>query len=126
MNSWMAGRSHGDPTGDTDFTTPEKDSTLTYTFFRRESQIREPAQLFTLIDEDGSTINDSMFVVDMGLANQIVDLPAVRHGGVYELAFADGHVCSVKWLAASSDWRGNEAQPDPDWQNLKAMTTTPQ
>src|ERR1700722_14430375 len=52
MNSWMAGRSHDDPTGDTDYTTPEQDSTLTYAFFRKENQILQPSQMFCLIDED--------------------------------------------------------------------------
>ncbi len=39
MNSWMNGRAFGDPTGATDFTTPDKDATLTYVFFRKENQI---------------------------------------------------------------------------------------
>ena len=57
-----------------------------------------------LIDEDGSSINDSLFLVDMAEQNTIPDLPSTRHGGVYELNFADGHVESDKWLASSSGW----------------------
>lgn len=120
MNSWMAGRSHGDPTGDTDFTTPDQDGSLTDVFFRKENQIRQPSQMFSLIDEDSTTINDSMFVVDMGPANGISDLPATRHGSVYQLSFADGHAQSVKWQDSPDDWVGDD---DPDWQNLKSMTT---
>ena len=121
MNSWMNGRSYGDPTGGTTFTTPDQDGTLTYMFFRKESQIRQPSKMWYLIDEDGGTINDSMFIVDMGTENRIPDMPSTRHGTVYELNFADGHTDSVKWLAAGSDWLGDP--PDPDWVNLKSMTT---
>lgn len=122
MNSWMNGRSYDDPTGVSNFTTPDQDTTLTYTFFRKENQIKQPAQMWYLIDEDGSTINDSMFVVDMGPINTIPDLPATRHGGAYELNFADGHVESDKWLAPSSEWEDNP-DLDPDWEKLKSETT---
>jgi prepilin-type N-terminal cleavage/methylation domain-containing protein len=122
MNSWMNGRSFGDPTGDTDFTTPDQDGALTFTFFRRENQITQPAQMWYLIDEDASTINDSMFLVDMAPANGIIDQPSARHGGAYELIFADGHSEQVKWLASPSDWL-DEDPPDPDWVKLKSWTT---
>ena len=120
MNSWMAGRSNDDPAGDTDYTTPDQDSTLAYVFFRKENQIHQPSQMFSIIDEDASTINDSMFVVD-GNANGVPDLPATRHGSVYQLSFSDGHAQSVKWMDSPSDWTVGD--PEPDWQNLKSMTT---
>ena len=122
MNSWMNGRSFGDPTGASDFTTPDGDKTLTYILFRKENQITQPAKMWCLIDEDGSTINDSLFVVDMGDQNTIPDLPATRHGGAYELTFTDGHVESDKWLASGSAWQ-SETDPDPDWEKLKSETT---
>jgi prepilin-type N-terminal cleavage/methylation domain-containing protein/prepilin-type processing-associated H-X9-DG protein len=121
MNSWMAGRSNGDPTGSTDYTTPEDDGALTYRFFRKENQIIQPSQMFTIIDEDATTINDAMFVVDMGDPNNVADLPATRHGKVYQLAFADGHAQSIKWMDSPSDWAVGD--PEPDWENLKTMTT---
>ncbi len=121
MNSWMAGRSFGDPTGSTDYTTPEDDGTLTYRFFRKENQIIQASQMFTLIDEDASTINDSLFVVDIGEPNTISDLPATRHGSVYQLAFADGHAQAIKWLDSPSDWTVGD--PERDFENLKTMTT---
>jgi prepilin-type N-terminal cleavage/methylation domain-containing protein len=61
MNSWMNGLSYDDPTGNTSFTTPDQDSSLTDVFFRKENQITQPSEKWYLIDEDGSTINDSMF-----------------------------------------------------------------
>ncbi len=122
MNSWMNGRSDGDPTGSSNFTTPERDSGLTYVLFRKENQITQPSRMWYLIDEDGSTINDSMFVVDMAPVNGMFDLPSTRHGGAYELAFADGHLESDKWLAPSSAW-DDGTYPDPDWEKLKSETT---
>lgn len=122
MNSWMAGRSNGDPSGsDTDYTTPDQDSALTDTFFRKENQIRQPSQMFWLIDEDASTINDAMFVVDMSTPNNIGDLPATRHKTVYHLSFTDGHVQAVRWKDSPSDWVGND--PEPDVENIQSMTT---
>jgi prepilin-type N-terminal cleavage/methylation domain-containing protein len=122
MNSWISGRSNDDPTGTSTFPTPEDDGTLTYTLFRTENQINNPSQIWTLIDEDGSTINDSMFVVDMGPANHIVDLPSTKHGGTFEMGFADGHMESIKWETTSDDWVG-ASPPDPDWVKLKGWTT---
>ena len=121
MNSWMNGRSYGDPTGVTTFMTPDQDGALTYTFFRKDSQIRQPSQIWHLADEDSSTINDSMFIVDMAAANHIPDMPAKRHGAVYEINFTDGHTDSVKWFAPGADWA--EDPPDPDWEKLKSITT---
>ncbi len=123
MNSWMNGHSYGDPTGDSGFLTPQDDGTLTYILFRMEDQIRQPAQTWCLIDEDGSTINDSLFAVWMGDVNGIYDLPSTRHGKVYPLSFADGHVESINWQGDSTDWVGGDLDPSPDWVNLKSMTT---
>ena len=123
MNSWMAGRSYNDPTGNTDYTTPDQDSTLTYTFFRKENQIRQPSKMFCLIDEDSSTINDAMFVVDMFTPNSVEDLPATRHGAVYQLSFNDGHAQAIPWKDSPSDWLVGD--PEPDCQNLQSMATVP-
>jgi prepilin-type N-terminal cleavage/methylation domain-containing protein len=123
MNSWMNGRTFGDPTGNSNFTTPDQDAALTYTFFHKEVQVSRPAQLWWLIDEDGSSINDSMFAVDMGTVNGIYDLPSTRHGGAYELCYADGHEEQIRWLASPSSWDGTPA--DPDWEKLKSVTTFP-
>jgi len=123
MNSWLSGRSFGDPTGESTFVTPEADETLTYTLFRKENQIASPSAMWTMIDEDASSINDSLFLVDMSEQNGIVDMPSDRHGRSYELGFADGHLESVKMLAAASAWVDYTAGPDPDWVKLKGWTT---
>jgi prepilin-type N-terminal cleavage/methylation domain-containing protein len=123
MNSWMAGKSFGDPSGNSStFVTPEDDATLTYTLFRKENQIRQPSQTWCLIDEDAGSINDSLFVVDMGDQNHITDLPSTRHRTAYEISFADGHTESVKWVESGDNW-DNQSQPDADWVKLQSMTT---
>ena len=121
MNSWMNGRTYGDPTGSSTYTTPQADGSLTYTLFRRESQITQPALMWNLIDEDASTINDSLFLVDMDTANNIYDIPSNRHGNNYEINFADSHMESIKMQESLADW--DDSNPDLDWLRLKSMTT---
>jgi prepilin-type N-terminal cleavage/methylation domain-containing protein len=123
MNSWMAGKSYGDPTGESTFVTPESDASLTYVLFRNESQFRQPSQMWTLIDEDASTINDSLFIVDMNDVNEISDRPSDRHGKSYEIGFADGHMENIKMQSSPSAWENDDNGPDPDWVKLKAWTT---
>jgi len=121
MNAWMNGNTYGDPTGKTNYKTPEKDASLTYMFFRRENQIKQPAKLWCLIDEDESGINDSMFMVDMSEGNNFIyDLPSNRHGSAYVSTFADGHSEAIKMLAPRTDWHSGT---DSDWIRLKEMTT---
>jgi hypothetical protein len=76
-----------------------------------------------LIDEDGSTINDSEFCVNMAEHNSTHDLPSMRHGSTYQIGFSDGHMESIKWLAPGSAWCLSSPEPDPDWVRLKGMTT---
>lgn len=123
MNSWMNGRSYGDPTGNSAYPTPALDAALTYTLFRQESQLAQPSGLWNLVDEDASTINDSLFLVDMEPVNGIVDRPANRHGTAYEVAFADGHMDNIKLDEPLSDWESYYLAPDADWVRLKSMTT---
>ena len=123
MNAWMNGRSYGDPTGDSTFVTPENDAALTYMLFRKENQIARPAEMWTLIDEDGGSINDSLFIVDMNNQNNIIDMPSSRHGRSYELGFADGHMDNIRLLAPLSHWFNYTLPPDPDWVKLKEWTT---
>ena len=123
MNSWMNGKSYGDPTGASTFVTPEKDESLTYVLFRKESQLEQPSQMWCLIDEDAVSINDSLFLVDMSSGNSIIDMPSSRHGKSYELGFADGHMEMVKLTAPASTWNSSASGPNPDWVKLKGWTT---
>ncbi len=123
MNGWINGKSAGDPGGATTYLTPTNDAALNFVFFRKESQIARPTQTFEFIDEDESSINDSMFLVNMAEdSNSVQDLPTNRHGRRYNLGFTDGHFEAIKMLASRTEWRygGRSA----DWMRLKEMTTT--
>ena len=124
MNSWLNGKSQGDPSGYSTSATPNHDQTLTFTLFRREGQVLHPEKIWRLIEEDGSSINDGMFVLDMSKTNRVNDQPATRHGTAYALTFMDGHNESIAFRAPASKW--NLCGPngaDPDWVFLQALTT---
>jgi prepilin-type N-terminal cleavage/methylation domain-containing protein len=124
MNSWINGSSYDDPTGNSTFDTPADDQSLTYTLFRREGQVLQPDQVWRLVEEDASTINDSMFLVNMSMANSGGSLPSTRHGGAYPLTFMDGHGANVPFRAPPSQWNLQSAGlPDADWVYLKSITT---
>ena len=124
MNSWLNGKSQGDPTGYSTSATPNRDQTLTFTLFRREGQVLHPDQIWRMIEEDGSSINDGMFVLDMGKNNHVNDLPSTRHGAAYGLTFMDGHSENVTFRAPASNWnRSGPAGVDPDWVCLQTLTT---
>ena len=75
------------------------------------------------IDEHADTINDSLFVVDMGPENQMPDMPSDRHGKSYCLSFTDGHLASVKLSEPLANWMSSAPAPDSDWVKLKGWTT---
>ena len=63
-----------------------------------------PSKTFVFLDEREDSINDGMFVVDMGgypdkpTMHRMVDIPASYHGGSGGFSFADGHSETKKWL----------------------------
>ena len=121
MNGWLAGRSHRDPTGDSNFRTPENDASLTYTLFRTESQIKSPSKIWDLIDEDEYGIDDSIFNVNMSdTSNDLWDMPSNRHGIKYIIGFTDGHTETIKTTAPRSEWN---SPGNLDWIRIKDMTT---
>jgi prepilin-type N-terminal cleavage/methylation domain-containing protein len=132
MNSWMNGRSYGDPGGSTTYLTPASDASLSYRFFRKDSNLVRPATLFVMIDEDARegnpSINDSMFLMDMGTGNGIVDLPSRRHGNSYGLNFADGHseiyrLTDSRTIGASGPIVPKSGPLNADWVKLTNATT---
>jgi len=130
MNGWMNGASYGDPGGSTDYFRPGNDRILRHTFYRKESDLQRPAQLWLIIDEDAkegnSSINDSMFLVDMGGGGGLVDAPSRRHEKAYGLNFADGHAeiyklrdpRTLNWTTLPVDKSNN-----PDWEALSKVST---
>lgn len=62
-------------------------------FFAKDSDLRRPADMWVLLDEDERSINDGFFVTDPG-GRMWIDFPAIslsRHNFTYALSFADGH-----------------------------------
>ena len=130
MNGWMNGRSFGDPGGATVIypDPPANDGRLVYRLFRKDSALLRAATLFLMIDEDGNSINDSMFVVDMGAGSGIADAPARRHGNAYGINFADGHAEIYKLRdPRSQTWTSlpipNSNPLNPDWVALTNVAT---
>ena len=80
-----------------------------YRIFSQLRQIRNPADIYVVLDERSDSINDSSFTVDMsntgnpdgtGASNPywMIDYPAGYHNGSCRLSFADGHVEGHRWL----------------------------
>ena len=130
MNGWMNGRSYGDPRGaTTTLDPPSGDSALAYRFFRRESLLDRPSSLWVMIDEDERSINDSMFLVDMGTGNGIVDAPSRRHNMGYGINFADGHSEIYKLIDnRTRNWTTlavpKSGPVNPDWVKLSSVSTS--
>jgi prepilin-type N-terminal cleavage/methylation domain-containing protein len=97
--------------------------------FRKESDIRKPSQTWVVLDEDQASINDGMFMVDMGGAARFLDLPSRNHGYGYGINFADGHAEIIVLRDPSSrSWVPGGARPlggINDWMTLTNITTHP-
>jgi len=133
MNGWMNGLGYGDPGGSTTSLTPAGDNALKYTFYRKEAQLQRPSELWVMIDEDAgittASINDSMFLVDMGNGRGLLDVPARRHANAYGLNFADGHSEIYKLKDSRTiNWKHREDGDIPrvnnlDWDALSRVST---
>jgi len=77
--------------------TNEAQTTVTHQF-----QIRNPSQLFVLIDEHADSIDDGHFLVWSMPDDRWVNLPADRHRQGCNLTFADGHAEHWRWQAPKS------------------------
>ena len=125
MNCWMNGRSYGDPLGSSQ--DPSNDSSLYFRIFRKESDFVNPSRHFVFLDESEYLVNDCMFVVDMGLGNGLLDVPANRHQDGYSISFADAHVEVYKLkdaqvMDADGPLLGYKGA---DWQTITNVTTVP-
>ena len=72
-----------------------------YTQFLKSSAVLNPSSLYVTLDEHPDSINDGYFL-NKSRSMTWMDLPASWHRGAANLAFADGHVQSHKWLFAST------------------------
>jgi prepilin-type N-terminal cleavage/methylation domain-containing protein len=64
---------------------------------KKMSQIKKASQLWVLIDENPSTINDGSFLMTVNPNRNWVDFPASSHAGSGVLNYADGHSESRRW-----------------------------
>ena len=72
------------------------------------SEIKEPATIFSFIEEHPHSINDGYFL-NKGYSSQWYDLPASFHNGGANLGFADGHQELRRWQRESTK---KPARPD--------------
>jgi prepilin-type processing-associated H-X9-DG protein/prepilin-type N-terminal cleavage/methylation domain-containing protein len=68
----------------------------------RTAEIPKPAQYWVFIEEHPDSINDAYFVTSPQAPSAWGDLPASFHEGAANVAFADGHVETHKWLSRTT------------------------
>ncbi len=72
-----------------------------FRLFRKLDDIREPSQLWVLIDERPDSINDGLFLTNLksrGKLAKLVDYPAGWHNRGAGVLFADGHGEIKRWV----------------------------
>jgi len=80
----------------------------------KESDVRHPSVKIMFAEEPGSfrpkdNPENSLFLRDGRWLPPAGDLLTVRHGGKAEVAFADGHVATVRWQVS---WEFENSRPD--------------
>jgi len=128
MNSYMDGTSYG-ATPDWVVTNPNGPMDPNHPVYTKEVHISQPATTWLVLDEDPQSINDAMFLVDVGGSGRLLDLPSRNHGFGYGINFNDGHAEIYKLMdAASRNWTPTSAHPMGgynDWVKLRDVTTHP-
>ena len=129
MNSYMNGTSYGASVTWV-VTSPNGDQDPNFPVYTKESQFNKPSKIWLVLDEDQASINDAMFLVDVGGSARFLDLPARAHGNGYGINFNAGHAeIYVLRDAASIAWDKNGGRPlggYNDWRKLADVTTNPQ
>lgn len=124
MNSYIAGRNYG-VTPSFAITAPAGAQAPGARVYLKDSHIVKPATTWLVLDEDPKSINDGMFLVDMGTGLGLVDLPSRLHGNGYGINFTDGHAEIYKLRDPDSiNWvPGGNHKPNADWNALTNVTT---
>ncbi len=124
MNSYMAGRSMG-ASPDWVITSPTGAKDLRYPVYTKEAEITKPSKTWLVLDEDQVSINDAMFVVNVGGVS-FPDLPSRAHGNGYGINFVDGHAELWMLHGVSVGWTLANPTADPkDYYKLRDATTNP-
>lgn len=122
MNAYFGGRANGQPSSPRVSTAPNP-------WFQRLEAVPNPSGIWAFWDENFSTLDDCMGVVDISPAyltsKILVNSPATYHNRAGSLSFADGHVEIHSWrhpntLLGQYSVTGGE---DYDW--LAARTSSP-
>jgi prepilin-type N-terminal cleavage/methylation domain-containing protein/prepilin-type processing-associated H-X9-DG protein len=91
------------------------------------TQLSNPAQIFTFIDEEEQSIDDASLIVSNPVSippgtNLWDSLPADRHNQGCGISFADGHVISWHWKAPKRfKYQNQPADPGDDLKDLRQM-----
>jgi prepilin-type N-terminal cleavage/methylation domain-containing protein len=125
MNSFMAGTSFGvTPTYVPTSTNPQRNNQTPV--YLKEGEMRKPSETWLVIDEDQASINDAMFLMDMGGSRRFLDLPARSHGNGYGINFNDGHAEIYQLRDRESHtWVPGQQGGLSDWRRLTNVTTHP-
>ena len=124
MNSYLNGRSLG-ASPEWVVTSPNGPRDPKKPVYRTEGEIKQPALTWLVLDEDQASINDGMFVLDVGSA-RFPDLPSRVHGNAYGINFNDGHAELYNLRdPASRSWTPGQAGGSNDWSRLVSVTTHP-
>jgi len=124
MNSYLYGRSLG-ASPDWVVTSPNSPRDRNRPVYIKESEIKFPAQTWLVLDEDQDSINDGMFLLDVGSA-RFPDLPSRVHGMGYGINFNDGHAEIYQLRdAASRSWKPGQNGGLNDYKRLREVTTHP-
>jgi prepilin-type N-terminal cleavage/methylation domain-containing protein/prepilin-type processing-associated H-X9-DG protein len=104
-----------------------------YQFYRRIEDIRNPSNLFVWVDEDGVSIDNGDFRLDLDQFTSFNNAPSAMHSQSSAIGFADGHVELHRWgqvqtvnaaYLASAVIRPSNNTTDVTW--LKSRATEPQ
>jgi prepilin-type N-terminal cleavage/methylation domain-containing protein/prepilin-type processing-associated H-X9-DG protein len=71
--------------------------TATYTVFKKQTDISKPSDIYIMLEESPSTINDDWFVENPDAPTQWTDMPASFHNKSCMILFSDGHSQNRKW-----------------------------
>jgi prepilin-type N-terminal cleavage/methylation domain-containing protein/prepilin-type processing-associated H-X9-DG protein len=102
--------------------------------FFKDTDMGKPAQTFTFLDEHPDTINDGFFMNRLEEAPRWGNLPGSIHNGAGNLAFADGHLETHRWVVTGPEGtvrppiKGGAggifaANPITDWQWVLERTS---
>ena len=69
----------------------------TYTVFKRQTDIRNPSNIYIMLEESPGTINDDWFVENPDTPTEWTDMPASYHNRSCMILFSDGHAQSRRW-----------------------------